>query len=91
MLAVVTENTTLQLIPSLIVDKSPGVKPGTKVLCERVKVQGLSRLKHLKKFPNTSRVKVTYVGSSGRPPIIEVCFHRCVILHFGFSYCILLV
>ncbi|CDP02613.1 unnamed protein product [Coffea canephora] len=80
---VVTENTTLQLIPSLIVDKSPGVKPGTKVLCERVKVQGLSRLKGLKKFPNTIRVKVAYVGSSGRPPIIEVCFHRNLTVGIG--------
>ncbi|KAL3526896.1 hypothetical protein ACH5RR_011552 [Cinchona calisaya] len=80
---VVSQNTSLQLLPVTVVEISPGVKPGTKVLCERVGIQGLSRLKHLKKFPNTLRVKVSYVGTGIRPPTVEVCFHRNLTLGIG--------
>nr|KJB48723.1 hypothetical protein B456_008G083300 [Gossypium raimondii] len=36
-------NKTLQLTPGVQVEKSPGLKPGTKVVCERVHVDGLPR------------------------------------------------
>lgn len=46
---VVGESGKLQLSPSLQVVKSPGTKPGALVLCERVHIHGLSRLKKLEK------------------------------------------
>ncbi|CAI9105628.1 OLC1v1004597C1 [Oldenlandia corymbosa var. corymbosa] len=61
---IVSQNTTLELKPSLIVEKSPGSKPGTKVLCERIRIKGLLRLKNLNKFPNTVRIKIAHSGSS---------------------------
>ncbi|CAI9111259.1 OLC1v1011437C1 [Oldenlandia corymbosa var. corymbosa] len=76
LILVVSQNTTLELLPSILVQNAPGSKPGAKVLCERLRIQGLPRLKHLEKFPNSVRVKVTYVGSSIRPPPVQVCFHR---------------
>ncbi|KAI3451912.1 hypothetical protein Pfo_008577 [Paulownia fortunei] len=75
--------TTLQLSPSLIVEKSPGSKPGTKVKCERVLIHGLTRIKHLNKFANSMKVKVSCLNPSGRPPNIEICFHRNVSLGVG--------
>ncbi|GFP93882.1 hypothetical protein PHJA_001532500 [Phtheirospermum japonicum] len=80
---VVSGPTVLQLTPSLIVENSPGLKPGAKVKCERVVVHGLPRVKHLSKFANSLKVKVTRLNSSGRPPNIEVCFHRNVSLGLG--------
>ncbi|KAL3618874.1 hypothetical protein CASFOL_037102 [Castilleja foliolosa] len=80
---VVSGPTMLQLTPSLVVENSPGLKPGAKVKCERVMVHGLPRVKHLRKFANSLKVKVTCLNSSGRPPNIEVCFHRNVSLGLG--------
>ncbi|KAL6498195.1 hypothetical protein OROGR_028592 [Orobanche gracilis] len=80
---VVSGPTMLQLSPSLIVENSPGLKPGAKVKCERVIVHGLPRVKHLSKFANSVKVKVSYLDPSGRPPNIEVCFHRNVSLGVG--------
>ncbi|KAL2522659.1 hypothetical protein Fot_26582 [Forsythia ovata] len=77
------ESASLQLSPSLIVEKSPGSKPGTKVKCERVHIHGLPRLKHLSKFANSVKVKVSYVNPSGRPPNVEICFHSNVSLGIG--------
>ncbi|KAL6573058.1 hypothetical protein OROHE_002534 [Orobanche hederae] len=75
--------TMLQLSPSLIVESSPGLKPGAKVKCERVIVHGLPRVKHLSKFANSVKVKVSCLDPSGRPPNIDVCFHRNVSLGVG--------
>lgn len=69
-------NETLELSPSLIVENSPGSKPGAKVKCGRVLIHGLPRIKHLNKFANSVKVKVSHATSSGRPPNIDVCFHR---------------
>ncbi|KAL8476911.1 hypothetical protein ACS0TY_029276 [Phlomoides rotata] len=75
--------TVLQLSPSFIVEKYPGSKPGTKVKCERILIHGLPRIKHLKKFANSLKVKVSCVIQSVRPPIVEVCFHRNSSLGIG--------
>ncbi|KAL6530023.1 hypothetical protein OROMI_028668 [Orobanche minor] len=80
---VVSGPTMLQLSPSLIVESSPGLKPGAKVKCERVIVHGLPRVKHLSKFANSVKVKVSCLDPSGRPPNIDVCFHRNVSLGVG--------
>ncbi|KAM7510501.1 hypothetical protein LguiB_009376 [Lonicera macranthoides] len=80
---VVAQSTKLQLSPSLLVEKSPGIKPGDKVVCERVQVHGLPRLKNLRKFAHSVKVKISYVNSSARPPNVEVCFHRNASLGIG--------
>ncbi|KAH6759634.1 hypothetical protein C2S51_000183 [Perilla frutescens var. frutescens] len=76
---------TLQLSPSLIVENSPGSKPGAKVKCERVLIHGLPRMKHLSKFANSMKVKVSYTTStsSRRLPNIDICFHRNASLEIG--------
>lgn len=70
--------TTLQLSPTLIVENSPGLRPGAKVKCERVLIRGLPRIKHLNKFANSVKVKVSCANQSGKRAKIEICFHRCV-------------
>ncbi|XP_042028245.1 uncharacterized protein LOC121775261 [Salvia splendens] len=74
---------TLQLSPTLIVENSPGSKPGAKIKCGRVLIHGLPRIKHLNKYANSMKVKVSHATSSGRPPNIYVCFHRNVTLEIG--------
>lgn len=79
----VTGPATLQLSPSLIVENSPGSKPGAKVKCGRVLIHGLPRIKHLNKFANSMKVKVSYATSSGFPPNVDICFHRNASLEIG--------
>ncbi|CAL1380883.1 unnamed protein product [Linum trigynum] len=73
---VVGERSRLEVSPSLPVVNSPGTKPGTRLLCERVHVHGLSRLKNLKKFSHSLKVNLTHSSSTLRGPSVEVCFHR---------------
>ncbi|KAF7128906.1 hypothetical protein RHSIM_Rhsim10G0099000 [Rhododendron simsii] len=80
---VVAPFTTLQLSPSLIVEKSPGVKPGTSVRCARVHIHGLSRHRNLTKFAHSVKVNVSIVESSARLPNVEVCFHRNLSIGIG--------
>ncbi|GAA0146981.1 hypothetical protein LIER_06795 [Lithospermum erythrorhizon] len=80
---VVSNATELQLSPGVVVEQSPGAKPGTKLLCERIKIHGLSRLKNLEKFADSVKVKVSYVNPSSRPLKAEVCFHRNASLGVG--------
>lgn len=74
--AVVSESSTVQLSPSLHVKNSPGSKPGITVVCDRVKICGVSRVRYLRKIANSVKVKVSLSNSSSRPSIAEVCFHR---------------
>lgn len=53
------------------------------MLCERVHIRGLSRLKNIGKFANTVKVKVSGTNSSTRIPTFEVCFHRNTSLGLG--------
>ncbi|KAL0377920.1 UNVERIFIED_CONTAM: hypothetical protein Sradi_3097500 [Sesamum radiatum] len=80
---VVSGPTELELSPSLIVENSPGSKPGSKVKCERVQVHGLPRTEHLNKFANSLKVKVSCLNPSGCPPNIGICFHRNTSLVIG--------
>ncbi|KAI7728787.1 hypothetical protein M8C21_015523 [Ambrosia artemisiifolia] len=73
----------LQLSPSLVVKNSPGSKPGSQVVCERLEIIGLPRLRNLTSFFSSVKVKVTNVNSTGRPPSITVCFHRNASLGVG--------
>jgi hypothetical protein len=68
----------VQISPSLEVVNSPGTKPGTRVLCERVDVHGFPRLKNLNKFFHSLMLKISPSNSTLRRPIVEVCFHRWV-------------
>lgn len=82
MFAVVGEfNKTLQLTPGVQVEKSPGLKPGTKVFCERVHVDGLPRFRNLMKIAHSVKLKVSQGNSTLRSPNVEVCFHR-----FSYNY-----
>lgn len=78
--AVIGQSTSLLVSPSLAVENSHCLKPGTKVVCERVDIRGLSRLHNLKKFAHSVKVKVLQNSSSLRRPNVEVCFHRWVIV-----------
>ncbi|XP_022948207.1 uncharacterized protein LOC111451852 [Cucurbita moschata] len=80
---VVSESTTLQLSRGLPVQNSPGSKPGTVVVCERVYIQGLLRIKNLWKLAHTVKVKLSMINSSARIPNVEVCFHRNMSLGIG--------
>ncbi|KAL0332351.1 UNVERIFIED_CONTAM: hypothetical protein Scaly_2136600 [Sesamum calycinum] len=80
---VVSGPTELELSPCLIVENSPGSKPGSKVKCERVQIHGLPRIEHLNKFANSLKVKVSCVNPSGCPPNIGICFHRNASLVIG--------
>ncbi|KAL3583382.1 hypothetical protein D5086_014443 [Populus alba] len=66
----------VQISPSLKVVNSPGTKPGTWVLCERVDVHGFRRLKNLNKFFHSLKLKIPPSNSTLRRPDVEVCFHR---------------
>ncbi|OWM65686.1 hypothetical protein CDL15_Pgr017183 [Punica granatum] len=72
----IAKPTSLQLSPSILVDKSPGSRPGVSVLCERVHIHGLSRIKHLRKMAYSVKVKVFSQSGSHQPTKFEVCFHR---------------
>ncbi|KAM1091399.1 hypothetical protein FF1_018892 [Malus domestica] len=80
---VISESDRLQLSRGAPVTNSPGSKPGISVLCERVHIRGLSRLKNIGKFANTVKVKVSGTNSSTRIPTFEVCFHRNTSLGLG--------
>nr|GMC64064.1 Nuclear envelope integral membrane protein [Ipomoea batatas] len=72
----VSQLTSLQLSPALPMENSPGSRPGAKVLCERVQIRGLPRLKNLNKYANSVIVNISHVTTGGRLPNVEVCFHR---------------
>lgn len=73
---VVGQSTMLQLSSGLPVKNSPGSKPGTSVVCERVRISGLSRLQNLKKIAHSVKVNVSQKDPSIRIPNPEICFHR---------------
>ncbi|CAN0864880.1 hypothetical protein LINGRAHAP2_LOCUS9068 [Linum grandiflorum] len=73
---VVGESSRLNVTPSLPVVNSPGTKPGTRLLCERVRIDGLPRLRNLNKFSHSLKVTLTHSSSALRGPSVEVCFHR---------------
>ncbi|CAL5372732.1 unnamed protein product [Camellia sinensis] len=79
----VAQRTTLQISPRLPVEKSSSSKHGAIVLCERVLIHGLSRLKNLRKFAHSVKVNVSSVSSSARLPNVEVYFHRNFSLGIG--------
>ncbi|KAI3789006.1 hypothetical protein L2E82_01790 [Cichorium intybus] len=80
---IVAEYASLQISPKLVVEKSPGVRPGSHVVCERVEINGLSRFRNLTSFFSSVKVKVINVNSTGRPPNITICFHRNASLEVG--------
>ncbi|XP_038906035.1 uncharacterized protein LOC120091936 [Benincasa hispida] len=80
---VVSKSTTIQLSGGFPVKSSPGSRPGTVVVCERVYIQGLPRFKNLRKVAHTVKVKVSMRNSSSRIPNVEVCFHRNMSLGMG--------
>ncbi|GAB4846881.1 hypothetical protein Ancab_025889 [Ancistrocladus abbreviatus] len=80
---VVGQSKTLQMVPNFPVSNSPGSKPGLVVVAGRVHINGLSRMKNLKRFSNSVKVKVSHLNSSVHQPNVEVCFHRNFSLGVG--------
>ncbi|KAL4588798.1 hypothetical protein LXL04_001693 [Taraxacum kok-saghyz] len=66
----------LRISPKLVVDKSPGTEPGSRVVCERVQINGLSRFKNLNNFFSSGRVRVFNKNANVHSPNISICFHR---------------
>ncbi|XP_010272998.1 PREDICTED: uncharacterized protein LOC104608649 isoform X2 [Nelumbo nucifera] len=82
---VVAHPTTLQLSSGFPVKDSPGSKPSMSMVCNRVHIRGLSRLKSLRKYAHSLKVivKVIQTGSGIRLQNVEVCFHRNMSLGIG--------
>ena len=74
-LAVAAPSAVLELSRGLPVKNSPG-KPGKSMVCERIYIHGLSRIKNLRKFAHSAMVKISGKYSSFYLPNAEVCFHR---------------
>lgn len=74
----VAHPTTLRLSSGVLVENSPGSKPGALMACERVHIVGLPRLQNLQKYANSLKVKVNTTRTSSRAlqQNAEVCFHR---------------
>ncbi|CAN4122335.1 unnamed protein product [Withania somnifera] len=81
---VVSQSATLQISPGIVVENSPGSKPGTKVICKRVQIHGLSRLKSLRKFAHSVKVNVSNLNPC--PPNAEVCLHKNQSLAIGMCW-----
>lgn len=71
----ISTSVVMQLSHGIQVQDSPG-KPGKSMVCERVHIHGLSRIKHLSKFAHSGTVNVSPRNSSAYVPSAEVCFHR---------------
>lgn len=82
-LAIGDFNGTLRLRPGFPVKNSPGLKPETTAVCERVYIDGYSRFGNLSKYAHSVKVKVSLVDSSLLKPNVEVCFHRNISLGVG--------
>ncbi|XP_062116042.1 uncharacterized protein LOC133830137 [Humulus lupulus] len=79
---VVAPSSVLQLSRGLPVQNTPG-KHGKTVVCERIHIRGLSRVKNLRKFAHSVTVKVSVRNSSVHAPNAEVCFHRNISVAMG--------
>ena len=77
---VVGESTRLQLYRGLPVNTSTSSKPGTSVVCERVHIRGLLRLKNHGKISHVVKVNVSQRYPSICTSKTEVWFHRWVII-----------
>nr|XP_043623234.1 uncharacterized protein LOC122595019 [Erigeron canadensis] len=79
----VAEFASIKLSPSFVLEKSPGSRPGSQVVCERVEINGLSRFRNLTSYFSSVKVKILNVTSTGRPSNITLCFHRNASLGLG--------
>ncbi|CAH8364054.1 unnamed protein product [Eruca vesicaria subsp. sativa] len=77
LLFVVGENKAIQVSPSLEVKGSPGLKPERISLCERIRINGLKRLKHMDMYAHSLKL-VLNASTSGKASNFDVCFHRNV-------------
>ncbi|XP_058080351.1 uncharacterized protein LOC131228601 isoform X2 [Magnolia sinica] len=84
-ISIATHPTTLLLSSGRAVENSPGSKPGTLMVCERIHIRGQPRLQNLGKYAHSLKVKVNITQTSSRahPRNIEVCFHRNASLQIG--------
>lgn len=78
MISVVGKSESVKLDHLKVVENSPGVKLGSSVVCERVKICGLSRLRDVRKYSHVVKVRVLAGNVTGFGAKIEYCFHRWV-------------
>lgn len=75
----VTHPSALRLASGKVVKDSLKFKPNTHLVCERIRIQGYSRCRSLKKYAHIVKVKVEVETN---PKIFsqnaEICFHRQV-------------
>ncbi|KAL0863202.1 hypothetical protein Bca101_042320 [Brassica carinata] len=75
LLFVVGETRAVQVNPSLEVKGSPGLKPERTSLCERIRINGLRRLKHVDKYAHSLKL-ILNASTAGKASNFDVCFHR---------------
>lgn len=78
MIEAVGKRESVKLDHLKLVENSPGVKLGSSVVCERVKICGLSRLKDVRKYAHVVKVRVSAMNTTVPGAKIEYCFHRWV-------------
>lgn len=76
---VVGETGAIQVNPSLEVKGSPGLKPERTSLCERIRINGLQRFKHMDKYAHSLKL-ILNSSTAGKASNFDVCFHRLNIL-----------
>lgn len=75
LLFVVGETGAIQVNPSLEVKGSPGLKPERTSLCERIRINGLQRFKHMDKYAHSLKL-ILNSSTAGKASNFDVCFHR---------------
>ncbi|KAL0721573.1 hypothetical protein Bca4012_036172 [Brassica carinata] len=75
LLFVVGETGSIQVNPSLEVKGSPGLKPERTSLCERIRINGLPRFKHMDKYAHSLKL-ILNASTAGKASNFDVCFHR---------------
>ncbi|KAJ6801950.1 uncharacterized protein M6B38_192765 [Iris pallida] len=76
---------SLRLPPGERVERSPGSRPGSPVVCNRVHIRGLSRWRNLTSFADSLRIRVSVAQGDAifRIQTIEICLHRNATLGVG--------
>ncbi|KAI4385269.1 hypothetical protein MLD38_003316 [Melastoma candidum] len=72
----VGQSASLQLSPGILVENSPGARPGSSMFCQRVGIHGLSRISNISMLAHSVKLKVLSKPGTLKPTKFEVCFHR---------------
>ncbi|CAL9191811.1 unnamed protein product [Musa hybrid cultivar] len=83
--SVVAHPSKIVLPPGRTVEGSPGARPGAALSCNRVHIQGFSRLRHPSKYPRALKVRVSVDEGDSlfRIQTVEICFHKNMSIGLG--------